>query len=110
MCALALAGLPSAAFAGGTQVELVAVGDSVWVTTGSGIAELNAATGHVVRRYRARYPYPIDIGVSDGSVWVSSVENGFSAGAVTRIPSGARGRVTQPPPSVAGGAGPGRGK
>ena len=87
--------LPSSALAGGTQVNVAAVAGHVWVTTGADVVELNPSTGHVERRSKTRYPYPIDIGVSDGNVWVSSVENGFIAGAVTRIPY-AGGRTTQP--------------
>jgi hypothetical protein len=35
---------------------------------------------------RAHYPFPLELGLSDGNVWVSSVEDGFVEGAVTRIP------------------------
>ena len=93
--AVGLVLLPSLAFAGGTQVSVAAVAGQVWVTTGADVVELNPITGHVERRSKTRYPYPIDIGVSDGNVWVSSVEDGFVAGAVTRIPD-AGGRTTQP--------------
>jgi hypothetical protein len=51
-------------------------------------------TGRIMRRNKTRYPFPIDIGASDGNVWVSSVENGFVSGALTRIPFGS-GRATQ---------------
>jgi outer membrane protein assembly factor BamB len=92
---VSIAGLAGSALAGGTQVEVVAVAGDIWVTTGFDVVKLKVATGEVMRRNRTRYPFPIDIGVSDGNVWVSSVENGFVSGALTRIPFEA-GRVTQP--------------
>lgn len=95
MCCFGVGLLAGSARAGGTQVEVAAVAGDVWVTTGFDVVELDVATGQVRRRSKTRYPYPIDIGVSDGNVWVSSVENGFVSGAVTRIPFEA-GRVTQP--------------
>lgn len=85
----------AAAVAGGTQVSVEAVAGDVWVTTGFDVVELDASNARVKRRSRARYPYPIDIGASDGAVWVSSVEDGFVSGALTRIPFAA-GRATQP--------------
>lgn len=94
-CAIVLVWLAGGALAGGTRVAVVAVAGDVWVTTGFDVVKLDASTGRVKRRHRARYPFPIEIGVSDGNVWVSSVENGFVSGALTRIPFGA-GRVTQP--------------
>lgn len=94
-CAIVLVWLAGVALAGGTHVAVVAVAGDVWVTTGFDVVKLDAFTGRVKRRNKARYPYPIDIGVSAGNVWVSSVENGFVAGALTRIPFGA-GRVMQP--------------
>ena len=92
---LGLVGLPSAALAGGTQVVVAAVAGRVWVTTGFDVVKLDASSGRVERRNNTRYVAPIDIGVSDGNVWVSSVADGFTSGAVTRIPFEA-GRVTQP--------------
>jgi hypothetical protein len=87
---------PPGALAGGTQVAVAAVAGKVWVTTGaSGVVELDARTARVERRVRTRYPFPIEIGAGGGYIWVSSVENGFVAGALTRIPS-EPGRATQP--------------
>jgi hypothetical protein len=83
------------AFAGGTQLVVAAVAGQIWVTTGFDVVKLDANTGRVERRNTTRYVAPMDIGVSDGSVWVSSVANGFTSGAVTRIPSEA-GRLAQP--------------
>ena len=87
------------ALAGGTQVVVAAVAGQIWVTTGFDVVKLDASTGRVERRNKTRYVAPIDIGVSDGNVWVSSVADGFTSGAVTRIPYEA-GRVTQPRRSV----------
>jgi len=84
--AAAAAVLAPCAQAGGTQVNVAATAGRVWVTTGYDVAELEASSGRMLRRIRTRYPSPIEIGVSDGNVWVSSVENGFTAGAITRIP------------------------
>jgi hypothetical protein len=89
--------LPTPALAGGTQVVVAAVAGQVWVTTGLGVVELDAGTGRVERRTTApsTAPFAIDLGVSDGNVWVSSVADGFTSGAVTRIPFDT-GPVTRP--------------
>ncbi len=83
------------ALAGGTQVAVAAVAGRVWLTSGFDVIKLDAFSGRIMRRYKTRYTFPIEIGVSDGNVWVSSVANGFVSGALTRIPFEA-GRVTQP--------------
>jgi hypothetical protein len=88
--------LAPAAGAGGTQVNVAATAGRVWATTGSDVVELDASSARVLRRVRTRYPYPIEVGVSDGNVWASSVENGFAAGAVTRIPFESWRRVGSP--------------
>ena len=93
-CVAALARSAGAAFAGGTQVSVVAVAGRVWVTTGFDVVKLDALTGRIMRRNKTRYPFPLEIGASDGNVWVSSVENGFVSGALTRIPFES-GRATQ---------------
>jgi hypothetical protein len=67
-------------------VAVVAVAGRVWVTTGVAVVKLDATSGRVLGRFKTRYTFPIEIGAGDGSVWVSSVENGFVSGAVTRIP------------------------
>ena len=92
---LGLVGEPSPVLAGGTQVAVVAGAGQIWVTTGFDVVKLDASSGRVERRNNTRYAAPIEIGVSDGNVWVSSVADGFTSGAVTRIPYEA-GRVTQP--------------
>jgi hypothetical protein len=92
---LALACLAANAHAGGTNVAVAATAGQVWVTNGTDVLELDARTGRVERRVPARYPFTLDLGLSDGNVWVSSVEGGFTSGAVTRIPFEA-GRVTHP--------------
>jgi hypothetical protein len=76
-------------------VAVVAVAGRVWVTTGTDVVKLDATTARIVGRRKTRYPFPIDIGLSDGNVWVSSVENGFVSGALTRIPFDA-GPAAQP--------------
>src|SRR5215208_2031651 len=86
LAAVVAAAVAPSAQAGGTQVNVAATAGRVWVTTGYDVAELDASSGRVLRRVPTRYPFPLEIGVSDGNVWVSSVENGFTAGAVTRIP------------------------
>jgi hypothetical protein len=80
--------LVSRSWAGGPPVELAATGGRVWVTTGTGVAELDAFSGKVMRTIRARYPFTIRVGVS--------VENGFVSGAVTRVPFEERRRATSP--------------
>jgi hypothetical protein len=88
-------GWPTGALAGGTQVAVVAVAGRVWMTTGVDVVKLNVSTGRVMRHTKTRYRFPNELGASDGNVWASSVEDGFSAGAVTRVPFEA-GRVTHP--------------
>src|ERR1700730_3881158 len=70
--ALGLAWAAAPAAAGGTQVAVVAVAGDVWLTTGFDVVKLDAFTGRVVRRNATRYPFPIELGVSDGNVWVAS--------------------------------------
>jgi hypothetical protein len=94
-CVAALVCFVGSAFAGGTQVAVVAVAGRVWLTSGFDVVKLDAFIGRIMRRYKTRYAFPIEIGASDGNVWVSSVENGFVSGALTRIPFEG-GRVTQP--------------
>ncbi len=89
------AALASEARAGGTNVAVAAAAGHVWVTTGVDVLELDARSGRVERRVSTRYPFTLELGLSDGNVWVSSVEDGFTAGAVTRIPWPA-GRVSHP--------------
>jgi outer membrane protein assembly factor BamB len=95
LLALPLAACAADAHAGGTNVAVAATAGRVWVTDGSDVLELDVRTGRLERRVPARYPFTLDLGLSDGNVWVSSVEDGFTSGAVTRIPFGA-GRVTHP--------------
>jgi hypothetical protein len=78
--------MASVAQAGGTSVNVAATAGRVWVTTGTNVVELDATTGRVLYRIKTRYPYPIEVGLSDGNVWTSSVANGFVSGAVTRSP------------------------
>ncbi len=94
-CVAALVWSAGFALAGGTQVAVVAVAGRVWLTSGFDVVKLDAFSGRIMRRYKTRYTFPIEIGASDGNVWVSSVENGFVSGALTRIPFEG-GRVTQP--------------
>ncbi len=91
---LVLAAIPSQARAGGTNVAVAATAGHVWVTTGFDVVELDTRSGRIQRRIPTRYPFPLELGLSDGNVWVSSVEDAFVAGAVTRIPFAA-GPVTQ---------------
>lgn len=78
--------LASVAEAGGTNVAVVAVAGRVWVTTGYDVVKLDSETGRIMHRYAARDPFPLELGASDGNIWVSSVENGFVSGALTEIP------------------------
>lgn len=93
--AFVVAGLASDAHAGGTNVAVAATAGHVWVTTGVAVLELDARSGRVERRVLTRPPFALELGLSDGNVWVSSVESGFTAGGVTRIPFDA-GPVTHP--------------
>lgn len=86
---LALAAAPLAR-GGGQQVAVVAGAGRVWATDGPQVFELDAARGRVLRRVAVRYPFAVALAAAGGDVWALSVEDGFVAGALTRIPSGAR--------------------
>jgi outer membrane protein assembly factor BamB len=84
---IAVAGcLASAAHAGGTTVAVAATAEGIWVTTGSDVVELDPRSAQVERRVLTAGQSPLELGLSDGNVWVSSVEGGYTASAVTRIP------------------------
>lgn len=86
---------PLVAHAGGSNVSVAAGQRHVWVGTGIDVVELDARTGRVERRYLTRFPFTLGLGLGRDGVWVSSVEDGFVAGAVTRI-SLERGPVAHP--------------
>jgi hypothetical protein len=101
---------PTTSQAGGSNVSVAVTPQNVWVATGIDVVELDARSGRVERRYLARYRFTLSLGLSRNELWVSSVDNGFTAGAVTRIPL-TRGpiqhplvRPTQPVLSLAVGA------
>lgn len=82
---LALAAAP-AAHAGGTPVSVAATAGRVWAVDANSVVELDASTGRVLHRVRTRYGFATEVALSDGNVWVSSVDNGYTAGAVARVP------------------------
>lgn len=67
-------------------MAVAATAEGVWVTAGSAVVELDPRSARVERRVQTGRQSPLDLGLSDGNVWVSSVEGGYTAGAVTRIP------------------------
>jgi hypothetical protein len=79
--------------AGGIQLELLGAGRSLWVVNGSQVLRVDASDGRVLARPRVGGSYPLELALGGGAVWVSSVENGFVAGALSRIDL-ATGRVT----------------
>ncbi|HVS84186.1 MAG TPA: hypothetical protein VHD91_00980 [Gaiellaceae bacterium] len=93
VASVALAAVP-AAHAGGTQAGVVAARGRVWALAGGSAVELDRTSGRIVRSVRGRYPFATALAFGGGSVWLSSVENGFVSGSVTRIPPS--GRITSP--------------
>ena len=82
---LALALVP-AAEAGGDWLPVAATAGRVWVANGNGVIELDAPNGRILRVAGTRYPFTTDLALSGGAVWAASIGNGYTAGAVTRIP------------------------
>jgi hypothetical protein len=81
---VALAGAPAAA-AGGNPVQLAAGGGAIWTCSDAGVIELDARSGRVLRRPVVGPAYPLQVALGSGAAWVAAVENGFTAGALTRI-------------------------
>jgi hypothetical protein len=82
---LALVLVPSAT-AGGSQVDLVVRGGSVFVVDDAGFRELGAATGQTAwapTPVDARYDESVD--VVDGAIWIASLTNGSATGEIDRI-------------------------
>lgn len=84
--AVALLGLTGAALAGGPSPSLIAVAGRVWLASDSGVTETGPSSGRILRHPATPYPYPTGIGASDGWIWITSVTNGYTAAAITRIP------------------------
>ena len=85
--AAALAAAP-AAIAGGDWLPVAATAGRVWVADEGRVLELDAASGRILHSAPARYPFATELALGAGSAWVASVVNGYTAGAVTRVPFG----------------------
>lgn len=82
---LAVLLLPSSALAGGSNVAVVSAGTAVWITAAPWTLAVDSRSGRIRRRVPVANAYPIELARGGGAIWVGSVENGFVAGAVTRI-------------------------
>ena len=78
--------LPASALAGGVPVQLTASGHLLWAVSDSGLSAFDTRTQkRVVVRSTTPYPYTTRLAASGGSVWVASIANGYTSGAVSRI-------------------------
>jgi hypothetical protein len=92
-CAIALLAWASAARAGGVPVQLALSGHRLWTVSDAGVIELDARNGRVLARPQVGASYPLRVAIGAGAAWVAAVENGYAAGALTRIDL-SNGRVT----------------
>jgi ligand-binding sensor domain-containing protein len=81
-----LLALPASAAAGGSHVDLVAGGRSVYVVGDAGLHQVDASTGRIVWAPIATEPrYDLSVAVADGGLWVASIANGDVDGRLTRV-------------------------
>jgi hypothetical protein len=74
------------ALAGGDFVDLAAGSGRVWFVGEPGVRELDARTGRTLARPQlVGAPYPLSVALAGGAAWVTSVENGYVWGTLTRI-------------------------
>jgi len=67
-------------------VRLAVTGDFLWAVSNSGLSAFDTRRQRrVVVVARTPYPYTTRLAVSGRSVWVASIANGYSSGAVSRI-------------------------
>jgi ligand-binding sensor domain-containing protein len=78
--------LPASALVGGVPVQLTVSGHLLWAVSDSGLSAFDTRTQkRVVVRSTTPYPYTTRLAASGGSVWVASIANGYTSGAVSRI-------------------------
>lgn len=78
--------LAPAAQAGGSFVDLARNGTRLWFVGEFGVRELDARTGRTLAAPQLEgAAYPLSVAVADGAAWVASVQNGYTAGELTRI-------------------------
>jgi hypothetical protein len=80
----ALAAAPAAS-AGGVPAQMAVGGGTIWTCSDAGVIELDAHTGRVLSRPILGSAYPLQVALGRGAAWVARVENGYTAGALTRI-------------------------
>lgn len=74
-----------AAVAGGVPAQLAAGSGALWTCSDAGLIELDVRTGRVLSRPRVGASFPLQVALGSGAAWVAGVENGYIAGALTRI-------------------------
>lgn len=85
LVALALV-LASPAYAGGSFVDLARQGNHLWFVGEFGVREVDARNGRILAAPRLNgAAYPTSVAVAGGAAWVASVQNGYTAGELTRI-------------------------
>ncbi len=77
LAALVVLAAAPAARTGGQQVSVASTAGRVWATDGWRVFELDAASGKLLAGVATRYPFALQLALSDGAVWAASVENGF---------------------------------
>ena len=85
LVALALV-LASPAYAGGSFVDLARQGHHLWFVGEFGVREVDARNGRILAAPQLNgAAYPTSVAVAGGAAWVASVQNGYTAGELTRI-------------------------
>ncbi len=91
--ALLLALAAGTARAGGDFTDVSAGPQTVWVAGDFGVDQLDARSGHVLRRFVFPGLYPLSVAVAGGAAWVASVADWTDPGTLARIDAGSGRRV-----------------
>jgi hypothetical protein len=66
---------------------------AIWTCSDSGVIELDARSGKVLRHTYVGSDYPLQVAIGSGAAWVAHVAGGYTAGGLTRFDL-TNGRVT----------------
>lgn len=66
-------------------MQIAARDGALWTCSNAGLIELDARSGRVLSRPSVGASYPLQVALGSGAAWVAGVENGYTAGALTRI-------------------------
>jgi hypothetical protein len=82
---LAFASATPVALAGGVPVQLAAAAGEIWTCSDAGLVVLDVRTGRILRHPTVGSSYPLQVALARGVAWIAGVENGFVAGALSRV-------------------------